>query len=312
MMVKATKVVTFLFLLAVFSTFTYFSFSKVTTKFIKDFNRSMLQSEIETVKTAFSRRTETIARLNADWSQWDDSYQFVQDLNNSYIEANLVDETFQSANLNMILFFDRNGNIVYKKARSLGGIGDTSIPAEVFNYTTNNNRINIQEIISSGKQQTGFLSTTQGTFIFAVSPIITSEGEGPAMGALMMARYFNNTDLEELKQYTGFNLDFVEHTSLGNWQHPEVTYKDIEKRDFVVEKNDVFSVYTLTKDSWGNDAKVINLQHKIVGLNYVKKLTLTLTAISGIVTGLFGLTVLSARSTKDLYEMEEKVIKNVI
>ncbi len=37
-----------------------------------------------------------------DWAAWDNTYEFIQDVNQDYIEANLVASTFSSAELNFI------------------------------------------------------------------------------------------------------------------------------------------------------------------------------------------------------------------
>ncbi len=294
------KGIIFIFLVSIFAVLTYYTFNKLSAATIKEFNRSMIKDEVETLTTAFSRRTESLSHANKDWSQWDDSYKFIQDLNDEYKQTNLNDETFQSANFNIILFFDREGFIIYKKAVSLEGMGETAIPAEIFNYTTNNNKISIQEIINTGEQKTGFLSTSLGTFLFAVSPISTSEGLGPFAGALMMGRYINDTDLEELKKSTGYDLDFFEHTSLGDRLHPNITHENLKNGDYIIDEGDSFSVYTLTKDSWGNNAQVINMQHKITGLEYGKKLAILLTAISTAFTCIFAWVVLAVFSNRKL------------
>jgi sensor domain CHASE-containing protein len=54
-----------------------------------------------------------------DWAAWDDTYAFIQDLNEDYIESNLVDETFIGAELNIIVYVNTNGEIVFGKAFDL-------------------------------------------------------------------------------------------------------------------------------------------------------------------------------------------------
>lgn len=254
------------------------------------FNNSVALQQAQTVLTAFSRRAESVENLNRDWSNWDDSYRFVQDLNTSYIDSNLSDGSLQSSNINLVLFFDDTGYIVYKKAVSLGGVGDTTIPGEVFNYTTATNKIDIKNIIESGEQRSGFLHTTSGTFVYAVSPILTSTGEGPANGALMMARYINNKDIEELRKATGQDLDIMDPSEAQRF-YKSVSVAHLEKGPEIVDNNKFLSVFVMAKDNWGTPSNVILIRHKILGVEEVLNMALAMAVLSTTLAALFSLYV---------------------
>lgn len=258
---------------------TYYTFRDITLDVVKAYNHSMLTKESDVIMTAFSRRVESLERITRDWANWDDAYQFVYDQNDEFIQANLIDETLEISNLNMILFFDETGYPIFKKTVNLEGKGDTTIPAEIFSETKSNEKINIKEIVSSGVPQSGFLRTSQGTFMFAIEAVHTSNGEGPANGAILIARYINSSDLDELMQSTGYDIKFIEPTDLERF-HKDVTFKALEKGIVVIEEDTQFSIYALAKDSWGNPAKILHIRHDITGQMYVDRLVNVLTAIS--------------------------------
>ena len=83
---------------------------------------SLTQSLIDRVQ---SERTTAI-----EWSNWDDSYNFVETLDPDYINSVLVDETFQTGNLNLILFINQSGGLVYSKGYDTVNRSRTAIPAE--------------------------------------------------------------------------------------------------------------------------------------------------------------------------------------
>lgn len=53
--------------------------------------------------------------LNLDWAAWDDTYQFIQDRNETYIESNLLDQTFIDTQLNLMIFVNMDGDLVFGK-----------------------------------------------------------------------------------------------------------------------------------------------------------------------------------------------------
>jgi len=48
-----------------------------------------------------------------DWSSWDDTYNFISDGNQGYIDSNLVDENYTNLRLNFFALIDNNENIKY-------------------------------------------------------------------------------------------------------------------------------------------------------------------------------------------------------
>ena len=63
------------------------------------------QKDIERCRRTIRNQTESLGNLAADWSNWDDTYRFVQDENADYIKTNLVESTFTAINLNLLYIF---------------------------------------------------------------------------------------------------------------------------------------------------------------------------------------------------------------
>jgi sensor domain CHASE-containing protein len=74
------------------------------------------QSVNQNVGRALSSFNDELASLDTiafDWAAWDDTYEFVEDGNEEYIESNLVDSTYPGIGLNLILIIDSEGKIVH-------------------------------------------------------------------------------------------------------------------------------------------------------------------------------------------------------
>ncbi len=56
-----------------------------------------------TGEDALAGQLGELATFNHDWAAWDDTYAFVQDGNPRYVEANLMDETFVGARLDLMI-----------------------------------------------------------------------------------------------------------------------------------------------------------------------------------------------------------------
>ena len=81
-------------------------------------------------------KIETLNRI--DWANWDDSYNFVQDRNEAYIESNLYPESLATINVNMLLFIDTSGQLVYGKAIDLQSLEEKPVPQDLISYLSRN------------------------------------------------------------------------------------------------------------------------------------------------------------------------------
>jgi sensor domain CHASE-containing protein len=108
---KALTIVglTVLVLMAVMITSTYFV---VTERFARLEAREV-ETQVRRVQNELKATLTNLEATAADWAPWDDTYEFIQGANPTYEQNNLVDSTFANLRLNFMLFFDKQGRLVY-------------------------------------------------------------------------------------------------------------------------------------------------------------------------------------------------------
>jgi two-component system NtrC family sensor kinase len=60
------------------------------------------KQNVERVENTYSAVIDQMKSTITDWSYWDDTYQFITDHNQEYIDENLSDETLASLRTNFI------------------------------------------------------------------------------------------------------------------------------------------------------------------------------------------------------------------
>jgi PAS domain S-box-containing protein len=139
-----------------------------------------------------------------DWAAWDDTYQFIENNNSAYIESNLPDQTLSHLGLSLILFINQDRQLVFGKAFDLENQTNIALQdAEVSQISKNN------FLYTNDPEQTeGGLILFGGSPMIVVSqPILTSEGEGPVRGALIMGRFLDKSESDALAQAVGLPLE---------------------------------------------------------------------------------------------------------
>jgi PAS domain S-box-containing protein len=214
---------------------------------------------VQQVTSALSDQINSLNKLNHDWAAWDDTYNFVQNPseNIQYIEVNPTDTTFSSAGLNYIFIINNAGSLVFGKAFDLEGNKEIPIPDNLiqnFFNTTILNHDTVEDSIS------GIMLLPEGPLLVSSQPIITSQGQGPIMGTIIMAQYLDATVIDTLSKTAHLPLDVV---TIDDKNIPS-EYK-IALSSFSVD-NPVFTHasnsksiegYTLLNDIYGKPALIV-------------------------------------------------------
>ena len=180
----------------------YFILENALLQRVSEDEKRITEEGLVRLEMTISSQTENLASKAADWSNWDDSYQFVQDNNTQFIETNLVPQAFSDLKVNLMIFVNNSGSIVFGKAYNLDNL--TEIPIE---------RTAFQSVILEGlKQKTidsqlsGFTKINDGIMLVVARPILKSNYEGPERGILVFGILFNEPKITELSTVVGLPI----------------------------------------------------------------------------------------------------------
>jgi PAS domain S-box-containing protein len=148
----------------------------------------------EDVKEAVGFLNEELAQMDKlahDYASWDDSYAFIArpGENQHYLKSNMVDETFINQKLNLILFVDTAGKVVYGKAFDFSGKKEIPVPTAILSHLGVHSPL--LRFPTTTSSMTGILLLPDAPMLVAAHQILTSEDKGPARGTLIMGHYFD-------------------------------------------------------------------------------------------------------------------------
>ncbi|AUI69964.1 SpoIIE family protein phosphatase [Beggiatoa leptomitoformis] len=137
------------------------------------------------------------------WSTWDDTYQFVDDLNPNYISSNLTLSMMETSNVDFMLFFNKSGKYVYGL-----GFGHERLKEEDISDVLQ------QQLVVNGQLQLpwnaeesvmGLISLPTNPLLIAAYPIYPTENKGVSNGHLIVGKVLDATywlDLSKIIQHT--------------------------------------------------------------------------------------------------------------
>ncbi len=138
-----------------------------------------------------------------DWSSWDDPYNFVVGKNPHFITSSLVPESFQSANANLIHYYDHEGQLYWGRAYDLRDLTTVEIP-ELDQAILRDPLIARQTDVKG--QRCGFIRTALGPMMIASLPVLTSTQEGPINGTLVVGRLLSPEVVAEISSRTSVSI----------------------------------------------------------------------------------------------------------
>ena len=199
---------------------------------------------------------DTIA---GDWASWDDTYAFIEDRNQDYVSSNLVDSTFISLRINLMLFFHSSGRLVYAKAFDLDDQKEIPVPTSLVEQLTADNPL-LQHPDLQSKVK-GILLLPESPLLVASYPILTSQGEGPIRGTLIVGRFLNDTEKALLTQLTQSPVQVYRLNDAGLPPGLESLTASNSKLPLLVRRqNDqVVTGDTLLRDIYGKPALVMSV-----------------------------------------------------
>lgn len=195
-------------LVSVYSVANYFIIKLIVSPRHLQIERNLAQQETERFTQALLREGEALETIAHDWSAWDDTYTFIQDLNGDYITSNLPDTTFTNGSFNLLAFFRLDGSMVWHKVIDLATNEELTLAEFPVSGLSSDHPLLRHPDVDSAIN--GLIHTAYGPLLIASHPIITSENTGPILGTLMFGRFLTEQLMEKLEVQTKVNCRVID------------------------------------------------------------------------------------------------------
>jgi PAS domain S-box-containing protein len=162
------------------------------------------QKNVGRAQNALSDDISSLVTMTRDWGTWDDTYNFIENANTEYIEANPTDETIKGLRVNVMLFINSSGQIVFSKAFDLQKEQEMPVPQSLLGYISPGSILVHHPDTNSSVN--GIILLPEGPMLISSEPILTSQREGPIRGALVWGRYLDSAEIDMLAKTTSLSL----------------------------------------------------------------------------------------------------------
>jgi diguanylate cyclase (GGDEF)-like protein/PAS domain S-box-containing protein len=227
--------------------------------FVEIENNNM-QKNVDRALNALNGELSHLSTVNGDYAGWDESYKFIQDGNKEFIEANLPDTVFPQLRLNLLIYIKNNGDIVHARGFELHNETPEPVPESIFTHISPESPLvrhpNTKSIVR------GVLRLPEGIMLVSSRPVLTNEYEGPIHGALIIGRYLDSKEIEQLAQQTKLSIGVLrvdDKIIPDDFKDAMTRLSDARPVLVSTLSKEVVAGYTIVKDVYGNRAFVVKV-----------------------------------------------------
>jgi signal transduction histidine kinase len=244
----------------------------------------------QTLATINYRLTELYEKVR-DYSAWDETYSFIQNPNEQYIEDNLT-PAFNNLGIDLIILADNEGNLVYCKSLDLNSSAPSEINQAAKAYLQTDKAL--WNFTSTSQKKTGILLINGQPVFAAISPIVKNTFDGPIMGGMMFGKFLDSKEKERLTEIMGlnFSLNTIDDYKLQERGSENLASLNVSPQIVLVQRSsfEIISGLTLIDDLDGNASFVLQvyqnrevLQHGLLTMYVFIVASVTLSIITAIV-----------------------------
>ncbi len=162
------------------------------------------------VLSVFAQNLEQFNESFNDWASWDDAYQFVQDGNQEFIQSNLIEPQLAYLRVNLMIFINLSGKVVFGTGFDLKSGKATPIPAVLKSRLVRSDLLLQHSYPTSNLS--GIVLLPEGPMLIVSRPILNSSGKGPIKGTLIVGRYLDKAEARRFARLTRYPV-FLQGTN---------------------------------------------------------------------------------------------------
>ncbi len=178
----------------------YTSYSIIFLGSFTELEEKSTRRNVQRIKNALTEEINQLSLKVKDWSAWDETYEFVQSPNQSYIRKNLVPATFSDLQIDFMLFYNRRGDLVFGRWLDPETQNSVEIPP-AFQAQAKLGEILFQPL-QTQQEIKGFLVLSTSILIISSQPILPSLERRTSQGVLIVGRYLDQAKLQAIAKRT--------------------------------------------------------------------------------------------------------------
>jgi sensor domain CHASE-containing protein len=189
--------------------------------------REAARKDAQRAVEALTSEIENIQFTLWDYSNWDETYAFVEGANSNYAYVNLRPESLKNIRMDIVEIYGSDRQTLYA-----GGYDKHTESIEYKTYGWHfKDFVNTDSVNSMDEDHSlasGLVTTPGGMVMYAARPILKSDGSGPSIGVFFFGRLLDDELIDAIRRKTKVDVELVDLNSVRNSLDPEAFRRMID------------------------------------------------------------------------------------
>ncbi len=214
------------------------------------------ERELSTLKLALDTEINFLKVINYDYSVWSDTYDFIQEYNQEFIDSNFNDGVFISLKIDGVFLYDLKLKTVFSKGFDFSEKKSIDLP--IFNLLRTPEKQKLSPVMEKSAEPfpySGFLSTEHGVVLFSATQVMHPKKIMKPVGVLVFVRKIRPSLIESLSKMSQLKLSFKEIKNESEAKGIKTLKGSLQGEGFSNKRQRVI------KDIHGNSLILIDIKH---------------------------------------------------
>jgi diguanylate cyclase (GGDEF)-like protein len=214
------------------------------------------RARVERVQKALDEEIFRVNLIATDWAEWDETYVFFDNSNQSYIDNNVDNLSLTNVQLNLVAFVNSSGEIVYGKFSEPTCQKCLPVGSDLQQHLAS------KELLRGDNAIAGLILLQRTPILIAVRPIRKTDRSKSSHGVLILGRYLNRDAIARISERT--HLDFALH-AVNDDRLPadlQAARTALLQQQVLVRplNEETIAGYTLIRDIYGQPAVIVSVK----------------------------------------------------
>lgn len=185
--------------------------------------RNNVVDDLTRIKVAMEDAQGALDVSLRDYAHWGDTYRFMQDRNQHFIDTQIIDQGFYELRINAVICVDSHGSVVLSRGYDLTKHRQVPLSQKLIDFVSSKS---VSARLSSPESAvSGIISLPDCLAFISIRPVLTSTGTGPAHGYMAMVRSLDSHEISRIRALTRMNFRFDPFITETN----EASYPGLER-----------------------------------------------------------------------------------
>ncbi len=226
-----------------------------------DLEEKTITEHVGRVLNQLNKEYDDLSSTGFDWSAWDDTYTFVEDKNEEYIQGNLLYESLEEIDINFMIFYNETGILVYNVSYDFVQQKQVSLSDNFYKYISENKEF-LFDHPDMETRKTGILvyNKTETPLIICITPIVTSNREGSIHGSLIIGQFLDDEKVQTIGNITDLRatLHLLNGRPAIDIEYPKYQYKG--NNIYIQSVNSTYIIgNVIVNDIFGNPVFILEV-----------------------------------------------------